>query len=129
MAFTVPFLDSPQINETIMVEFSVPGGNPVACFAKVQRVQKFTLIEDDFFQKDCKLVAVQFQKLPEAQQISLRRSLQEEFKQINLHFRRQQLWLKIQWHWKFKRGFFFGLSLGVLGIFASLVALLNYLSY
>ena len=66
MAFTVPFLDSPQMNETIMVEFSVPSGEPIACYAKVQRVQKYTLIESDFFQKDCKLVAVEFQKLPAA---------------------------------------------------------------
>jgi hypothetical protein len=125
MAFTVPFLDSPQLNEMIMVEFSVPGGEPVACFAKVQRVQKYTLIESDFYQKDCKLVAVEFQKLPAAQHQSLRQSLQVEFKKMNMHFRRQQLWLKLQWHWKFKRSFCLGVGAVGLGIVGSLIALAN----
>lgn len=126
MAFTVPFLDSPQINEMIMVEFAVPGGEPVACFAKVHRVQKYTLIEADFFQKDCKLVAVEFQKLPAAQHQTLRQSLQFEFKKMNMHFRRQQLWLKLQWHWKFKRSLCIGLgfaAIGVLGTIAAFVSL------
>jgi PilZ domain len=117
MAFTVPFLDSPQMNEMIMVEFTVPGGPPIACFAKVQRVQKYTLIESDFFQKDCKLVAVQFQQVPDGQQQFLRKSLQDEFKKINTHFRRRQLSLKLQWYWKFKRGLCLSagaLSVGVL---------------
>lgn len=103
MAFTVPFLDSPQVNETIMVEFTIPDAAPMACFAKVKRVQKYTLIESDFFHKDCKLVAVQFEKMPEDQLRTLRGSLNDEFKKMQIHFRRQQLWLKLQWYWKFKR--------------------------
>lgn len=125
MAFTVPFLDSPQLNETIMVEFSVPGGEPIACFAKVQRVQKYTLIESDFFQKDCKLVAVEFKKLPAAQHQALHKGLQLEFKKINVHFRRQQMWLKLQWHWKFKRGFCIGIAALTIGAAGSMIALAN----
>ncbi len=123
MAFTVPFLDSPQMNETIMVEFTVPGSDPIACFAKVQRVQNYTLIEPDFFQKDCKLVAVQFQKMPAAQQQSLRKSLTEEFKTINAHFHRQQQWLKLQWYWKFKRAQCIAVGAGALASLATLVAI------
>ena len=124
MAFTVPFLDSPQMNETIMVEFSVPGGEPIACYAKVQRVQKYTLIESDFFQKDCKLVAVEFQKLPAAQHQSLKQCLQSEFKKINMHFRRQQFWLKLQWNWKFKRGLCIGIGVAALSVFGFLLAIM-----
>jgi hypothetical protein len=125
MAFTVPFLDCPQMNEMIMVEFSSPGGEPIACFAKVQRVQKYTLIESDFFQKDCKLVAVEFQKLPAAQQLSLRKSLSFEFKKINTHFRRQQFWLKLQWNWKFKRSLCVGLGVLVFSTAGSAALLLK----
>lgn len=103
MAFTVPFLDSPILNETIMIEFAVPGGEPIACFAQVQRVQKYTVIESDFFQKDCKLVAVKFHQMKEEQLRSLRISLDQEFKKMQVHFRRQQFRLKLQWYWKFKR--------------------------
>lgn len=103
MAFTVPFLDSPTLNETIMIEFAVPGGEPIACFAQVQRVQKYTLIESDFFQKDCKLVAVKFHQMKEEQLRTLRICLTQEFKKMQVHFRRQQLTLKLQWYWKFKR--------------------------
>jgi PilZ domain len=103
MAFTVPFLDSPQVNETIMVEFTIPDAAPMACFAKVKRVQKYTLIESDFFHKDCKLVAVKFEKMPDDQLTTLRLSLNDEFKRLQTHFRRKQIWLKLQWYWKFKR--------------------------
>ena len=103
MAFTVPFLDAPQIHETIMVEFTPPDEKSFACYAKVLRVQKITVLESDFFQKDCKVVAVKFEKLSKEQSSLLRNSLQREFKKIHSHFYRQQLWLKLQWHWKFKK--------------------------
>lgn len=108
MAFTVPFLDSPQLNEIMMVEFTVPGAEPVACFAQVQRVQKYTLIESDFFQKDCKLVAVKFTQIKPEQIKALKQSLHDEFKKMNLHFRRQQFFLKLKWYWKFKRSLMIG---------------------
>ncbi|MBY0385893.1 PilZ domain-containing protein [bacterium] len=108
MAFTVPFLDSPQLNEIMMVEFTVPGSEPMACFAQVQRVQKYTLIESDFFQKDCKLVAVKFTQIKPEQIKVLKLSLQDEFKKINIHFRRQQFFLKLKWYWKFKRSLMIG---------------------
>ncbi len=38
MAFTVPFLDTPNKNEIIMVEFSPPNSSPIACYGKVLRV-------------------------------------------------------------------------------------------
>ncbi len=103
MAFTVPFLDAPQMSESIMVEFSTPNNESFACFAKVQRVQKLTVLESDFFQKDCKLVAVKFEQLNKEQILLLRKSLSKEFKKIQKNFYRQQMWLKLAWHWKFKK--------------------------
>lgn len=105
MAFTVPFLDSPQLHETIMVEFTVPGGSSVACFAKVKRIQDYRLIEADFFQKNCKLVAVKFEKMHDEQIRHLRENLNKEFRAKQNQFLREQRWLKLQWYWRFHKPF------------------------
>jgi type III secretory pathway component EscS len=104
MAFTVPYLDTPHTDETIMVEFTPPGGgNSIACFALVKRVQNFTVIEDDFFQKNCKLVAVRFVNIQEEQALAIRMALAIEFKKINLVFSRQQMKMRLLWMLKFRR--------------------------
>ncbi|MCC6138000.1 MAG: PilZ domain-containing protein, partial [Bdellovibrionaceae bacterium] len=64
MAFTVPYLDCPHKNEIIMVEFTPPGDTKsIACYAQVKRIQKMSIIESDFFQKNCKVIAVTFTSL------------------------------------------------------------------
>lgn len=104
MAFTVPFLDAPHKNEIVMVEFTPPGEtNSIACYAQVKRIQKISIIESDFFHKDCKVVAVQFTSLPEEQRVLIRAGLAQQFKQIHRNFQFQQTKLKIQWFLKFKR--------------------------
>ena len=118
MAFTVPFLDSPQVGEMMMVEFSTPSSSNFACFAKVQRVQKLTILESDFFQKECKLVAVKFEQLKNEQLLLLRKSLNKEFKKIQTHFYRQQMWLKMLWYWKFKKTLILSCAAASLASFA-----------
>lgn len=103
MAFTVPFLDSPQKNEIIMVEFTTPDGKPMACYAQVRRVQNYRIIEADLFEKNCKIVAVQFTSLKDGQQKVLRDSLDKKFKRHGFHFRRRQVLMKTLWLWKFRR--------------------------
>lgn len=104
MAFTVPYLDTPQKNEIIMVEFTPPNGAaPMACYAQVQRVQNYRIIESDFFEKNCKLVAVKFTNLQEAQSLMIRDGLSKEFKRSHSHFHRQQLKMRFLWMWRFKR--------------------------
>jgi hypothetical protein len=103
MAFTVPYLDTPQKNEIIMVEFTVPNSGPIACFAQVKRVQSFRIIEADFFEKNCKLVAVNFTNLQAEQSDMIRDGLSQEFKKSHAAFQRQQQKLKLMWLWKFKR--------------------------
>lgn len=104
MAFTVPFLDTPHKNEIIMIEFTPPGdAKSIACYAQVKRIQKMSIIESDFFHKNCKLVAVQFTSLPEEQRLMIRNSLAQQFKTINRNFQIQQTKLKIFWFLKFQR--------------------------
>lgn len=104
MAFTVPFLDTPHKNEIIMVEFTPPGQTEsIACYAQVKRIQKISIIESDFFQKNCKLVAVTFTSLPEEQRVQIRDGLGQNFKRINRSFQLQQTKLKFLWMLKFKR--------------------------
>lgn len=103
MAFTAPYLDTPQKNEIIMVEFTPPNSSAVACFAQVKRVQSFRIIEPDFFEKNCKLVAVTFTNLQPEQSNMIRDGLSKEFKKSHSKFHRQQLKMKMMWAWKFKR--------------------------
>jgi hypothetical protein len=103
MAFTVPFLDTPHKNEIIMVEFTPPNSESIACYAQVKRIQTFSIIESDFFQKNCKLVAVTFTSLPDAQRDVIKNSLEKKFKRINRNFQFQQVKLKFLWNMKFKK--------------------------
>ncbi len=103
MAFTVPFLDTPQKNEIIMVEFTPPNSQSIACYAQVKRVQSYRIIEPDFYEKNCKLVAVEFTNLLPEQSTMIRNGLSLEFKKTNQSFQRQQQKLKLLWLWKFKR--------------------------
>ncbi|MCB9073420.1 MAG: PilZ domain-containing protein [Bdellovibrionaceae bacterium] len=119
MAFTVPFLDSPHKNEIIMVEFTPPGASSIACYAQVKRIQKFSIIESDFFQKNCKLVAVEFTNLPDVQREMIRNSLETQFKKIQRNFRLQQWKLKLLWNLKFNRKKIVYIFAAGLGIFLS----------
>lgn len=104
MAFTVPYLDTPHKNEIIMVEFTPPGGaTSIACYAQVQRVQKISIIEADYFQKNCKLVAVTFTSLKEEQREQIRHVLAQKFRKINRSFKLQQVKMKFLWTLKFKK--------------------------
>ena len=104
MAFTVPYLDSPHKNEIIMVEFTPPGATTsVACYAQVQRIQNISMIEPDFFQKNCKLVAVTFTSLKPEQREQIKNVLSQKFKKINHHFRWQQMKMKFLWTLKFQQ--------------------------
>ncbi len=128
MAFTVPYLDTPHKNEIIMVEFTPPGeSKSIACYAQVKRIQKMSIIESDFFHKNCKLVAVIFTSIPDEQRAIIRSSLAQEFKQIHRSFRFQQAKLKVMWYLKFKRKHLLVTSLlGALG-FGTLATLVWWL--
>lgn len=128
MAFTVPYLDTPHKNEIIMVEFTPPGeAQSIACYAQVKRIQKMSIIEADFFHKNCKLVAVQFTSLPNEQRVIIRERLSQQFKKVNRNFRFQQAKLKMLWILKFQRKkLFYSASVGAAGA-AALATLLWWL--
>jgi len=124
MAFTVPYLDTPQKNEIIMVEFTAPNAGPIACFAQVQRVQSYRIIEPDYFAKNCKLVAVNFTNLQPEQSTMIREGLSQEFKKKHADFHRQQMKLKMMWMWKFKRKQMMFTALGIFSGLAGIAAAL-----
>lgn len=128
MAFTVPYLDTPNVDETIMVEFTPPGGgDSVACFGHVKRVQNYTVIEADYFQKNCKLVAVRFVNMQEPQVQAIRKALASEFKKMNVMFSRQQLKLRFLWMLKFKRKQLYWIASSTCVFMASLLLMIKFL--
>jgi hypothetical protein len=97
MAFLLPFLDNPKKGEVIKVEFQVPSSEPIACFARVVRIEQHTLYTNDGRRQKFKLVAVKFKDLPVAQRQYIREGLGEEFEKIRKNHRREQWLFKAQW--------------------------------
>jgi hypothetical protein len=128
MAFTVPYLDTPNQDEIIMVEFTPPGGTSIACFGHVKRVQNFSVIEADFFQKNCKLVAIKFVNLQEEQARAIRMALSMEFKKINLIFSRQQMKMRILWMLKFRRRQLYYGAAGMTFAIAAITLMIKFLN-
>lgn len=128
MAFTVPFLDTPHKNEIIMIEFTPPGeAQSIACYAQVTRIQKMSIIEADYFQKNCKLVAVTFTSMPDEQRAQIRTVLTQKFKKMSRNFQVQQMKLKLRWLFKFKhKQILYWTAAAVLFTTALFWALLNF---
>lgn len=96
MAFVVLHRDAPRIGEMIKVEFSVPGGEQIAWFAKVVRLEEFRRRkwfqrQDSQVQPDEVVVGVQFHHLPEGHRAAIRDHLQGKFREILLERRRARI--------------------------------------
>lgn len=113
LAFLVPYLTSPQEGEKIKVEFSAPNSEPIACFAKVVRVEIHKTYHFDHRPQTFKLVAVEFVSLPSQQRQMLASGLNSQFKAKQRQYQREQFLLQIQW--------FFIHGLQKLGRFVSLL--------
>ena len=97
MAFLLPFLDNPKDDELIKVEFKVPNGGTMACFAKVIRVETHQTFNQASQRQQFKLVAVTFVDLPVAQRQMIREGLLKEFEKMSKEYTKEQLKLKAQW--------------------------------
>jgi hypothetical protein len=101
MAFLVPYHTSPEPEEHIKVEFSPPNAQPIACFAKVVRVELHKTYSEDQRPQTFKLVAVEFVQMHPLQRQLLAQGLTEKFRENFEQFKKEQFWLK--WKWRLSR--------------------------
>ncbi len=97
MAFLVPYLTSPELEEVIKVEFSAPNTDSIACFAKVVRVQIHRTYNKSHEPQSFKLVAVEFKDLHPKQRHRLASGLTEQFRKKQKDFEREQLFYKFKY--------------------------------
>lgn len=97
MAFIVPVLSAPKLDENIKIEFNAPNCDPVACFAKVVRVQKHQSYNSVGQAQVFRLIAVEFQNLHNKQREQIAQGLTQEFKNNRKKYEREQMLFKIQW--------------------------------
>jgi len=87
LAFLVESGFEPRIGEKIKVEIPIPGGEQIAWWATVVRIQKYSgpgwFSRSDQFDFESKvLVALHFEDLPEAHSRAIRQGLKNSFTQI-----------------------------------------------
>lgn len=70
LCFTAPEILLPNMNESIRIQFDVPGSEQMACYAKVVRIEKVT--------QDVSMVGVEFDSLTPAQQWNISRGLSKK---------------------------------------------------
>ena len=97
MAFLTPFNSAPNNGEKIKIEFTAPNSEPIACFAKVTRIQIHKTYSHDQKPQSFKMVAVEFENLHAAQRKMLADGLVAQFRKKQSQFRRQQMGLKFKW--------------------------------
>ena len=98
MAFLCPYLTAPNHGEMIKVEFTAPNTDPIACFAKVVRVQIHKTYREEQKPQTFKMVAVEFENLHPKQRQMLSEGLTAQFQRKQAEYKRKQLLLKIQWY-------------------------------
>lgn len=97
MAFLVPFLSAPQLDERIKVEFTAPNSESIACFAKVVRVQVHRTFYKTSEPQTFKLIAIEFQSLHPKQREMLAQGISKQFKKQFQQYKRDQAWNKMIW--------------------------------
>ncbi len=97
MAFLVPYLTAPQEGEKIKVEFTGPNSEPIACFAKVVRVQVHKTYHKTRQPQTFKMVAVEFVQLHPKQRQMLASGIQNQMNKKYKKYLRDQTWNKFIW--------------------------------
>jgi len=88
MAFVVDRQSSPRIGEIIKVEFPIPGGESVAWFARVVRLEDYGLTkvwgDDQDFPEELGevLVGISFYNLPDGHRQAIRGHLHDKFQEV-----------------------------------------------
>jgi hypothetical protein len=97
MAFLIPYLSAPQLNEKIKLEFTAPNSEPIACFANVVRVQIHKSYSHDQKPQTFKLIAVTFDNIHPKQRQMLASGINQQFKKRQALYKRQQMLLRGKW--------------------------------
>lgn len=126
LAFLIERSSAPTIGELIKIEFAVPGGEQIAWFAKVIRLEEYSpnawwTHQDSLDHHRDVLVGIQFHQLPDAHRQSIRVHLQAKFREV---LRNRQMA-----RWENARTFFteHGLKLLIYAISALLTFAILYL--
>lgn len=96
LAFVVARNSIPQVGDTLKVEFQVPGGEPIAWWAKVARVEPYTsekwwLRSDPYMHDEHVLVAAEFENLPLGHVENLKSGLYRAFFEAVRDIQRERL--------------------------------------
>jgi hypothetical protein len=100
MAFLVPTNSAPEAEEQIKVEFTAPNSEPVACFARVVRVEMHRAFVEGERPQTFALVGVEFMNLHPRQREQIANGLDKRFADKHRSYQWSQLWLKLQWQLK-----------------------------
>lgn len=84
LAFLIDRRSCPRIGEFIKLEFPVPGGEQIAWFGKVVRLEEFSIHpwwseKQEHDQEHDVVVGVQFHDLPDGHRLAIRNHLHERF--------------------------------------------------
>jgi len=97
MAFLLPIFENPKEGEIIKIEFQVPGGGVVACFARIMRLELHKVFSEHDGPKAFRLVAVTFIDLPVAHRKEIREGIMAKFDEEGQRHAREQFRLKLKW--------------------------------
>lgn len=77
LSFSVKGDEFPDLQETLMIEFTIPGKKQIACYATVVRLDAQTSWSPEHGDLDVVKVALTFDKMPAVYREALRTSLRE----------------------------------------------------
>lgn len=103
LAFRIPMSVAPRVGEYIMLEFTAPGANKMAWYARVVRVELPSANAQWKTFSNAVLVGLEFHKLPTGFQRELRKGLQIRWKQLEQQTLEERLKFLGQYlvlHWK-----------------------------
>lgn len=95
LAFVIDRDQAPHLSDLIKVEVPLKDGQSVAWWARVVRVEEYTVKKwyvkrENFVAENPVLVAVQFQNLPAGHTVAIRQALDHKFKEVFKTHRRQK---------------------------------------
>ena len=104
LAFRVDQSLKPSLGDTIMVEFTVPGGEQMACHGRVVRIEEPQARDQWKNFTDEVIVAVHFYGLRGAHEKNLSTGLKEKFRKLQQQHKRQELYRLFYWAERHKVG-------------------------
>jgi len=112
LAFVINSDQAPHLSDLIKVEVPLEDGQSVAWWARVVRVEEYTLRKwyvkkENFVGENPVLVAVQFQNLPAGHSTAIRHALDHKFKEVFKLHRRQKFFRNLSFFQEYGWRIFF----------------------